>query len=57
VHRSCPKYAFHKSGVVIGRIVGYESALVEDNPNLKLPAGSITDYILWDVGDRKDAPQ
>lgn len=40
-----------------GRIVGYESALVEDNPNLKLPAGSITDYILWDVRDRKDAPQ
>ncbi|MDQ1084982.1 MULTISPECIES: hypothetical protein [Microbacterium] len=40
-----------------GRIVGYESALTEDNPNLKLPAGSITDYILWDVRDRKDAPQ
>lgn len=40
-----------------GRIVGYESALVEDNGNLKLPAGSITDYILWDVRDRKDAPQ
>ncbi|MDQ1135914.1 hypothetical protein QE410_000713 [Microbacterium sp. SORGH_AS 1204] len=40
-----------------GRIIGYESALVDDNPNLKLPAGSITDYILWDVRDRKDAPQ
>ncbi len=40
-----------------GRIIGYESALVEDNANLKLPAGSITDYILWDVTERKDALQ
>lgn len=40
-----------------GRIVGYESALVEASANLNLPAGSITDYILWDVRDRKDAPQ
>ncbi|SDP09618.1 hypothetical protein SAMN04487788_2067 [Microbacterium testaceum StLB037] len=36
-----------------GRIVGFESELLADNPNLKLPAGSITDYTLWDVSDRK----
>jgi hypothetical protein len=40
-----------------GRIVGFESALVDDSTTLTLPAGSITDYILWDVRDRKDAPQ
>lgn len=40
-----------------GRIVAYESALVEDSSSLNLPAGSITDYILWDVRDREDAPQ
>lgn len=40
-----------------GRIVGFESALVEDSTSLNLPAGSITDYILWDVRDRKDAPR
>ncbi|WP_150958265.1 hypothetical protein [Microbacterium testaceum] len=36
-----------------GRIVGYESKLLADNPSLRLPAGSITDYTLWDVSDRK----
>ncbi|MDQ1175638.1 hypothetical protein [Microbacterium sp. SORGH_AS_0421] len=36
-----------------GRIVGFESELLADNENLKLPAGSITDYTLWDVLDRK----
>lgn len=36
-----------------GRIVGFESALLADSDTLKLPAGSITDYTLWDVLDRK----
>lgn len=40
-----------------GRIVGFESALAEANTDLDLPAGSITDYTLWDVHDREDAPR
>jgi len=36
-----------------GRIVGFESQLLADSESLKLPAGSITDYTLWDVFDRK----
>jgi len=36
-----------------GRIVGFESELLADNEVLKLPAGSITDYTLWDVSERK----
>lgn len=40
-----------------GRIVGFESALAEADSGLDLPAGSITDYTLWDVQDRKDAPR
>ncbi|OZD46417.1 hypothetical protein CH252_21665 [Rhodococcus sp. 06-1477-1B] len=39
--------------VETGRIVGFESALLTDSETLKLPAGSITDYTLWDVLDRK----
>lgn len=40
-----------------GRIVGFESALVEADAQLDLPAGSLTDYTLWDVTDREDAPR
>lgn len=40
-----------------GRIVGFESALVEANTDLDLPPGSLTEYALWDVRDREDAPR
>lgn len=40
-----------------GRIVGFESALIEANTELDLPAGSLTEYALWDVQDREDAPR
>ncbi len=40
-----------------GRIVGFESALVDANTDLDLPPGSLTEYALWDVRDREDAPR
>lgn len=40
-----------------GRIVGFESALVDANTDLDLPAGSLIEYALWDVQDRGDAPR
>jgi|GEM_PF-659262 len=40
-----------------GRIVGFESALTAPNTDLDLPAGSLTEYALWDVQDRADAPR
>lgn len=40
-----------------GRIVGFESALIDANTDLDLPAGSLTEYALWDVQDREDAPR
>lgn len=40
-----------------GRIVGFESALIDANTDLDLPAGSLTEYALWDAQDREDAPR
>lgn len=40
-----------------GRIVGFESALIDANTDLDLPAGSLTEYALWDVQGREDAPR
>ncbi|MEV7874223.1 hypothetical protein [Microbacterium sp. NPDC089188] len=40
-----------------GRIVGFESALTAANTDLDLPAGSLTEYALWDAQDREDAPR
>ncbi|KTR87503.1 hypothetical protein NS220_17775, partial [Microbacterium testaceum] len=40
-----------------GRIVGFESALIDANTDLDLPAGSLIEYTLWDVQDRQDAPR
>ncbi|MFJ4038578.1 hypothetical protein ACIPVB_10875 [Microbacterium sp. NPDC090007] len=43
--------------VETGRIVGFESALIGANTDLDLPPGSVTEYALWDVRDREDAPR
>jgi len=40
-----------------GRIVGFESALIDADTDLDLPGGSLTEYALWDVQDRQDAPR
>lgn len=40
-----------------GRIIGFESALTDADTGLDLPAGSLTEYALWDVQDRQDAPR
>ncbi|WP_298873844.1 hypothetical protein [uncultured Microbacterium sp.] len=40
-----------------GRIIGFESALIDANTDLDLPAGSLTEYALWDAQDREDAPR
>ncbi|MFV9426402.1 hypothetical protein [Microbacterium sp. S1037] len=40
-----------------GRIVGFESALIDANTDLDLPAGSLIEYVLWDVQGREDAPR
>jgi len=37
-----------------GRIYGVESTLRDDDPSLGLPGGSVTEYTLWNVDDRKD---
>ena len=39
-----------------GRILGVETSLRADDDTLRLPAGSVTSYTLWDVEDRPDAP-